>query len=70
MPHIYFAAGPGNWADYEEPLSDALRKTGIKATLSPEPPADPNNVDYIIYAPVGTMTDFAPFTNCKAVLSL
>lgn len=70
MPHIYFAAGPGNWADYKEPLSDALRKAGIKATLSPEPPADPENVDYIIYAPVGTMTDFAPFTNCKAVLSL
>ena len=70
MPYIYFAAGPGNWADYEQPLSEALRKAGIKATLSPEVPADPAQVDYIVYAPVGTMTDFSPFKNCKAVLSL
>ena len=70
MPYIYFAAGPGNWADYEKPLTEALTRSGIKATLSPEPPVDPKKVDYIVYAPVGTITDFAPFTNCKAVLSL
>ena len=66
---IYFAAGPENWADYKTPLAEALARAGIAADLSDQAPA-PERVDYIIYAPVGTLADFSPFVNAKAVLSL
>lgn len=70
MPLIYFAGGDANWADYRDELPKALARAGIAADLSDRPPADPSRVDYIIYAPVGTLSDFSPFTGCKAVLSL
>lgn len=69
MPNILFAAGPANWADYEKPLAGALARAGIGARVFTET-GDPASVDYIVYAPVGTLTDFAPYTRCKAVLSL
>ena len=67
--NIYFAAGPDNWADYEKPLSEALRNAGVDAMLS-DKCADPSKVDYIVYAPSSPLQDFSPFTHCKAVLSL
>jgi len=66
---IYFAAGPANWADYKAPLTEALARAGISADISDQAPR-PEAVDYIIYAPVGTLSDFSPFVNAKAVLSL
>ncbi len=66
---IFFAAGPGNWAEYEAPLRAALAHAGIDASLSAQAP-DPAAVDYIIFAPNGTLTDFSPFTACKAILNL
>lgn len=69
MLTILFAAGPANWADYEGPLTAALAQAGIAARLVTEAPR-PDEVDYIIYAPVGTLSDFSPYRRCKAVLSL
>jgi glyoxylate/hydroxypyruvate reductase A len=69
MLTILFAAGPANWTDYEKPLAAALAQAGIAARLVTEAPR-PGEVDYIIYAPVGTLGDFAPYRRCKAVLSL
>ncbi|MGC1489373.1 MAG: glyoxylate/hydroxypyruvate reductase A [Albidovulum sp.] len=67
--NIYFAAGSENWADYEAPLRTALTEAGIDADLRTDAP-DPGLVDYIIFAPGGVISDFAPFTACKGVLNL
>ena len=32
--------------------------------------ADPEEVDYIVYAPKSTLQDFTPYTRLKAVLNL
>lgn len=66
---ILFAAGPANWADYQAPLAEALARAGIDAELT-DKAADPARVDYIVYAPVADLQDFAPYVNCRAVLSL
>lgn len=66
---VFFAAGADKWRDYHLPLAQALRDAGIDADLSDAAP-DPMAVDYIIYAPGGTIVDFTPYTRCKAVLSL
>lgn len=68
MINVLFSAQPSRWAEYEAPLRTSLAKAGIDAQLSTE--FDPANVDYIVYAPNGPVTDFTPFTKLKAVLSL
>jgi glyoxylate/hydroxypyruvate reductase len=68
-PIIYFAAGATNWDEYQVPLRAALTKAGIDADLVDTAP-DPAKVDYIIFAPNGTITDFSAYTACKAVLNL
>ena len=65
---VLMAAGPGNWARYRAPLLDAMAGAGLAADLVEA--ADPATVDYIVYAPTSALQDFAPFTRCKAVLSL
>lgn len=65
---VLFAASDANWQDYAAPLRAALADAGIDATLTRE--AEPAGVDYIVYAPSSPVQDFAPFTRCKAVLSL
>ncbi len=69
MPIALFAARPERWSDYEGPLRDAFAESGLSdVDLSME--AEPESVDYIIYAPNGPVTDFAPYTRLKAVLNL
>ena len=68
MPLIYFAA-PALWPEYRDILPALLVKAGIAGDVVTEAP-DPAAVDYIIYAPSAPLQDFAPFTRCKAVLSL
>lgn len=65
---ILFAAGPARWPTYEPHLAAALAEAGIAARLVTE--AAPEDVDYIVYAPGGTVQDFTPYTRCKAVLNL
>ncbi len=67
---VYFAAGARLWPEFSAPLDAAFRAAGLDARMSPEAPADPGAVDYIIYAPGGDIEDFGPFTRAKAVLSL
>ncbi|MBZ8118254.1 glyoxylate/hydroxypyruvate reductase A [Roseovarius sp. LXJ103] len=68
MLNILFAARPARWPDYEEPLRTALSNAGIEADLATD--ITPGEVDYIVYAPNSWLQDFAPYTRCKAVLSL
>ena len=68
MPLIFFAA-PALWPDYRDLLPLRLAEAGLDAQVVTEAP-DPAAVDYIIHAPSAPLQDFAPFTRCKAVLSL
>lgn len=65
---LLFAAGSENFACYQVALHKALAAQGIAAEITTNAP--PETVDYIIYAPGSVVTDFGPFTRCKAVLSL
>lgn len=65
---VLFAASDANWAEYATPLRAAIAAAGLTATLTRE--AAPEAVDYIVYAPSSPLQDFAPYTRCKAVLSL
>lgn len=65
---ILFAAGPARWPSYRPHLTEALAEAGIAARLVTE--AAPDIVDYIVFAPGGTIQDFSPYTRCKAVLNL
>lgn len=68
MINVLFGAQPDMWAEYEQPLNDAFADAGLPVNLSMDhAPAD---VDYIIYAPSGPISDFTPYTRCKAVMNL
>ena len=68
MINILLAAQPARWGEYEAPLRKALDTTGLRYELTCDLP--PDQVDYIVYAPNGPVSDFTPFTRCKAVLGL
>lgn len=68
MLKVLFAAPDGLWDDYKDHLPDAFVAAGVEVDLARDHAAA--DVDYIIYAPHDGLTDFAPFTRCKAVLSL
>ena len=65
---VLFAARDALWDDYRGPLPRAFAAAGLDVDLARDHP--PEAVDYIVYAPHDGLTDFAPFTRCKAVLSL
>lgn len=65
---VLFAASDANWQAYSAPLRAAFAKAGLDAQLTRD--ADPAGVDYIVYTPTSPVQDFAPYTRCKAVLSL
>ncbi len=66
--NILFAARPESWEEYQGPLHQAFSAAGLDVNLGTDIP--PDQVDYIVYAPNGPLTDFTPFTRLKAVLSL
>ncbi|PWK59257.1 2-hydroxyacid dehydrogenase [Roseicyclus mahoneyensis] len=69
MTTILFAAKSERWTAYEGPLRAALADAGLgHARLTTE--ADPAEVDYIVYAPNSSLSDFTPYTRLKAVLNL
>lgn len=69
MPlNVLFAARPERWEMYETPLKEAFAEAGLDAALSRE--LAPEEVDYIVYAPNGPVSDFTPYTRAKAVMSL
>lgn len=63
-----FAAGEGDFAEYDAPLRAAFKACGLDVAVVTT--AAPEQVDYIIYAPANPLQDFTPFTRCRAVLSL
>ena len=65
---VLFAASNDNWRTYSGALKAALAEAGLDAQLVTQ--ADPETVDYIVYAPTATLQDFAPYTRTRAVLSL
>ena len=65
---VLYAGGAAKWPRYQAALLDAFEAKGIKVDLSNGIP--PDQLDYIVYAPNGPITDFTPFTRAKAVLSL
>ncbi|WP_128255758.1 2-hydroxyacid dehydrogenase [Falsirhodobacter deserti] len=66
--NVLFSAPDMLWDQYREVLPRAIAAAGIEAKVTRS--ADPAMVDYIVYAPNPNLTDFAPFTKAKAVLSL
>ena len=65
---ILFKGGPNSWQEYEVPLSNALKNTGLEYHLAED--ISPEQVDYIVYAPSSRLRDFKPYTRCKVVLCL
>ncbi|WP_298850497.1 glyoxylate/hydroxypyruvate reductase A [uncultured Ruegeria sp.] len=69
MPvNVLFSARPALWSVYEPLLTKYLDDAGVDVQLGTD--FEPDQVDYVIYAPNGGLLDFAPFTRLKAVLSL
>ncbi|MDA7428225.1 glyoxylate/hydroxypyruvate reductase A [Primorskyibacter aestuariivivens] len=68
MINILFAARSERWAEYEQPLRDALDALGLPYHLAQD--IAPEDVDYIVYAPNSELQDFTPYTRCKAVLNI
>ncbi|MGR3436039.1 MAG: glyoxylate/hydroxypyruvate reductase A, partial [Shimia sp.] len=66
--NVLFAAPPKDWDRFAEPLRTAFAGEGLDVRLATEMPAE--EVDYVVYAATSGLTDFAPFTRAKAVLSL
>ncbi|MFN3663009.1 2-hydroxyacid dehydrogenase [Yoonia sp.] len=68
MLKVLFSARPKAWDEYHAPLEAAFAAANLDVDLSRHHP--PGEIDYIIFAPNGPVTDFAPYTRTKAVLSL
>jgi len=67
--NVFFAAGAALWAEYRAPLKQAFAAAGLDVALS-DTVGPPELVDYIVFAPGGVISDFAPYVRVKAVLNL
>lgn len=65
---VLFAAPDARWAEYRHVLPAALAARGLAAEVSRSHP--PAEVDYIVFAPNGPVSDFSVFPKARAVLSL
>ncbi|HEY0213772.1 MAG TPA: glyoxylate/hydroxypyruvate reductase A [Paenirhodobacter sp.] len=70
MLTVLYAAEPELWGEYQPALQDALTRAGVAAQLVLPGQIAPEAVDYIVFAPAGPISDFAPYTRTRAVLSL
>ena len=71
MTAILFAAGAGAWARYREVLPGALAGRGVDARIATlEDAPDPEEIDWIVYAPDSPLQDFRPYLRLKGVLNL
>lgn len=69
MPRLLFSAPSADWPVWRPHLERACAARGLAAEIT-DRADDPGAVDYVVYAPGGGLTDFAPFVRLKAVLSL
>ena len=65
---VLFADEPAMWDFYRGALQAAFLNAGLSVELGTEFAAE--DVDYIVLAPAGPISDFSGFTQLKAVLSL
>jgi glyoxylate/hydroxypyruvate reductase len=65
---VLYAGDQKQWGRYEPALTQALAEAGISAEIGIDWP--PDEVDYIVFAPSGPVSNFTPFVKAKAVLSL
>jgi len=70
MLTILYAGAPDSFDRYEPALGAAFEATGISARLVLPGALPEAEINYIVYAPNGPVSDFAPYSNAKAVLSL
>lgn len=68
MLKVLFSAKPAAWDEYETPLTRAFEAAGLQVDLARD--HAPSDVDYIVFAPNGPVTDFTPYVKTKAVMSL
>ncbi len=66
--NILFAAGAARWPEYAPHLPAAVAEAGITARIAAD--LSPAETDYIVFAPGGDISDFTPYTRCRAVLNL
>ena len=69
MIKILYSADPVDWVEYELNLHKALDQIELDYQISTTYNT-PEEIDYIIYAPDGTVQDFNAFTNLKLVQNL
>ncbi len=62
--NLLFNVTPALFEDYHEPILDALRRRSIDARASLLGDIAHQDVDYIIHATGGPITDFRPFQQC------
>ncbi len=68
MINVLFSAKPESWPRYCDPLIAACSDVGLEVFLSRD--HDPEDVEYIVFAPNGPVKDFTPYKNTKAIMSL
>jgi glyoxylate/hydroxypyruvate reductase A len=68
--HLLFNVTPALLEDYRDPILSALQRRSIAARVGLLGDIAPEDVDYIVHATGGPVTDFGPFTHARAVLSL
>ncbi|SLN75739.1 2-hydroxyacid dehydrogenase [Roseisalinus antarcticus] len=68
MINVLFMAPQKSWAAYKTELPAAIAEVGVTAHVSPDIPDE--EVDYIVYGPKDTGTDFTAYPRLKAVLGL
>lgn len=70
-PRVLFAGRPAHADDWLPHLTAAADEAGLTIDLSADPAAfAPGAVDYLLYAPTGSVPDLSPYTGLKGVLSL
>ncbi len=69
MPRLLFSAPAADWPLWQPELARACAARGLEVEILAQAEA-PGSIDYVAYSPGGGLTDFAPFTGLRAVLSL
>lgn len=69
MPLILLSVSEAEVRDYAPAIDRACADLGLDIRFA-DAATDPGEIDFIVYSPAGPVTDFAPFTRLRAVLSL
>ncbi len=69
MSRALFTAREALWPIYKDALENGFREANLDIELTRDR-SNPENIDYIIYAPTGPVTNFSRFTNVKLVQSI